>query len=143
MTEPLPDTTAMQSPPGGPPPPRLLDAARAQPWLAAGLVIVLVAVGYLIGTSRGGVSWHTGLVYAAEGQISVTADGWTYSIPLDVPWDDADGGLHLGERPSCLLPSAEQVSVRFAAVEFSLNGQTDRRVVQVSCPNVAPLSTSP
>jgi hypothetical protein len=143
MTEPLPDMTATQPHPGGAAPPRLVDGARHQPWLTAGLVLVLVGLGYMIGTSRGGVSWHTGLAYAAEGQISVTADGWTYSIPLDVPWDDADGGLHYGERPGCLPPSTDQVSVRFAAVEFSLNGQTDRRVVQVSCPNVAPLTTSP
>jgi len=112
----------------------LANAARRQPWLAAGIAVVLLGAGFAIGALRTGVSIHTGMAYAAKGQISVLADDWTYSIPLDVPWEDGGGTIHFGERPSCLPPSTQQVRVRFASVEVSIDNHIYRQVVWVSCP---------
>lgn len=133
MPEPETDTATAQ-PPDVVPSPRLIDAIRRQPWLAAGIAVVLLGTGYLIGTLRAGAMMHTGVAYAAETQISVTADDWTYDIPLAVPWTDAHGTLHFGDRPSCLPASLQNVSVKFAAVEVNINGTTYRQVVWVSCP---------
>ncbi len=80
------------------------------------------------------VSIHTGIASAAEGAISIEADGWTYAVPLDgVTWIDAAGSTHDGGRPDCLAADVPAHPVRFAAVEVSVEGRTWRPVVWVDC----------
>lgn len=102
------------------------------------VVAILAAVGgYFVGSSRSGVSIHTGKAHSVQGQISVTGeDGWVYGVPLDVPWTDAGGAWHEGDRPACLPPVGDvPAPVTFAAVQVTVNGMTWRPVVWVSCRN--------
>jgi hypothetical protein len=103
----------------------------------AAVAVVAALGGYLVGTNRSGVSIHTGKAHSVQAQISVTGeDGWVYSVPLDVPWTDAGGVRHEGDRPVCLPPVGHvPAPVTFAATQVTLNGMTWRPVVWVSCRN--------
>ena len=109
--------------------------------LAIGVLAVVAIVaalgGYLVGTNRSGVSIHTGKAHSVQAQISVTGeDGWVYNVPLDVPWTDANGVWHEGDRQVCLPPVGEvPAPVTFAATQVTVNGMTWRPVVWVSCRN--------
>ena len=113
-----------------------LDLRQAIGVLAV-VAIVAALGGYLLGTNRSGVSIHTGKAHSVQGQISITGeDGWVYSVPLDVPWTDASGGRHEGDRPACLPPAGDMPApVTFAATQVTVNGVTWRPVVWVSCRN--------
>jgi hypothetical protein len=101
--------------------------------IAAGLILAGCAtVGGDRGTSSN-VTFHTGVPSSAEGAISVEADGWTYSIPLDVLWVDAQGVVHDGDRPACLPPEGATGAVRFASVDVTVEGTSWRQVVWVAC----------
>jgi hypothetical protein len=106
-------------------------------WAIVILAVALVAAvgGYLVGTNRSGVSIYTGKAHSTQAQISITgADGWVYSVPLDVNWTDAGGGWHEGDRPDCLPPVGDVVApVTFAATQVTVSGMTSRPVVWVSC----------
>jgi len=104
----------------------------------AGLLSALVAgaaLGYWFGTSRSGVSEHVGDAYSADTQIGIQTEDWTYDVPLDVRWTDADGGWHEGSRPECLPPSDSGVlsEIRFAAVPVETRGIGFRQVIAVFC----------
>ena len=76
----------------------------------------------------------TGEAHSAEGAISIETSDWTYGVPLDgVSWTDANGSWHDDGRPECLPPSQDTIPVTFAAVEASVEGNTWRPVVWVSC----------
>jgi hypothetical protein len=79
------------------------------------------------------VTSHVGVPSSAEGAISVEVDGWTYSIPKDVFWVDAQGSLHDGDRPACLPPEGTTNPVRFASVDVTVEGTSWRQVVWVDC----------
>jgi hypothetical protein len=84
--------------------------------------------------SGSNATFHTGLASAAEGAISIEADGWTYGVPLDgVMWIDENGTRHDGGRPDCLKADLPPRMVRFAAVEVTVEGTTWRPVVWVDC----------
>src|SRR5690349_17348965 len=60
-------------------------------------VIVLVlagTAGFLLGQRASSVVFRTGVASPAPGAISAVSDGWTYDVPLDVPWTDARGVFH-------------------------------------------------
>ena len=76
---------------------------------------------------------HTGRADAGETANSVDADGWTYSVPIDVAWVDGARRYHDGGRPDCLDPG-ESSLIRFAATEVSVEGTHWRPVVWVACP---------
>jgi hypothetical protein len=105
--------------------------------VAVGVVAVgVIAVwwwGYRTGESQSPVRWHTGTAYSVDAQIAAQVDGWVYSIPLDVQWEDQTGTWHLGDRPECLPPTGNIASVRFAEVGFKLRDTGFRQVVFVSC----------
>lgn len=98
------------------------------------LLAVLIggAGGYVIGRSHAG-SLRVGMASPAEGAISAEADGWTYNIPLDVPWTDATGSFHDSGRPECLGPSTADVEIKFVSVDVSVEGGGWRQVVWVYC----------
>ena len=111
----------------------------------AGLLIALVVaalvaggVGYAMGTNTGRVAVHRNvLAQSGDDQVSAQAEGWGYSIPLDVQWQDAGGTWHERGRPSC-LPNRTQVLVTFGSTEIALPGPgaiSFRAVVWVSCKN--------
>ncbi len=93
--------------------------------------------GYLVGTSRSGISIYTGKAHSTTLQISLIGeDGWVYDVPLDVHWTDAGGTWHEGDRPKCLPPDGDlPAPVTFAATQVTVNGMTWRPVVWVSCAN--------
>jgi hypothetical protein len=101
-------------------------------WAVRLLIVAAILVAYFLGTLRPTVQLHTGTGYAAEGAISVEADGWTYSIPRDdMVWIDQQGSWHDAGRPSCLPIGS--VTVKFAAVEVHVQDSTWRQVVWVDC----------
>jgi hypothetical protein len=103
-------------------------------WGGRLLLIALVIVAYYLGTLRPTIAVHMAVPSSAEGAITVTADGWSYSIPLDgVEWIDASGSLHDGERPDCLPASGTDVPVTFGSVDVSYQGSSWRAVVWVDC----------
>ena len=109
------------------------DTARR---LVAGGVGVLAAgavVGYLVGTSRSGVSELVGDAYSTEAGITIMAEGAAYEVPLNVTWRDADGRWVSGGRPECLPPSGGLSDIRFAAVPWKTSGIGGNVVVAVFC----------
>jgi len=101
--------------------------------IAAGLLLAGCEVSVTDQASSSNVTFHTGVPLSAEGAISVEADGWTYSIPLDVMWVDAQGSLHDGDRPACLPAEGATAPVRFASVDVTVEGTSWRQVVWVAC----------
>lgn len=102
---------------------------------AGGIVLLLfgAALGYWIGTSRSGASEHVGEAYSTEVQIGIQTEDWSYEVPLDVQWTDAQGVWHSGSRPECLPPTGVLPDVRFAAVPVETRGIGFRQVVAVFC----------
>jgi hypothetical protein len=102
--------------------------------VGAGVLVLLVAAAFYLGTTRPAVSMHTAVPASASGAISIEADGWTYSVPLDgVEWIDGHGSWHDSERPSCLPPGGTTSPVTFASVQVTVEGSTWRPVVLVDC----------
>lgn len=57
-------------------------------------VVVVAVLGYLVGhRDHQTVITRVGVAYASAFQAQVTASGWTYGIPLDVPWIDSRGTI--------------------------------------------------
>lgn len=97
------------------------------------LLIALLAAAFYLGSTRPTLAMHTAVPSSAQGAISIEADGWTYSVPLDgVEWIDV-GGWHESGRPSCLPPEGTTRAVTFASVQVSAEGSTWRPVVWVDC----------
>lgn len=108
-----------------------------QHWRVVGLIIAVAltaaAIAYVTAVRQLGVVERVGVASPAAGAISAEADGWTYNIPLDVPWTDVQGSLHDAGRPDCLSPDPGNVTVRFASVDVGVNGAMWRQVVWVDC----------
>ncbi len=101
---------------------------RAPVFAGLGLALLIIGCG---GSSE--PMLLTGRADAAENAISISTDGWTYSVPLDgVAWEDEAGRRHEGGRPACLEPGASR-QIDFAAVEVTVEDSTWRPVVWVSC----------
>jgi hypothetical protein len=97
-------------------------------------VALLIAVtAYTIGTHRSATHVASGYAYASPVQISASADGWSYDIPLDVQWRDAAGSWHEGSRPTCLRASGNRVPVTFAWVPVHVGQVSWRTVIWVDC----------
>ena len=103
------------------------------PAVAVALLAAGVALGYWLGTSHSGVSEHIGDAYSTEFQIGIETGDWTYQVPLDVAWTDAEGVWHSGSRPECLPPSGAVLGIQFAAVPVKARGIGFRQVVAVFC----------
>ncbi len=111
------------------PPGKLFAAATAGVVVGASLVL---AAGALRGrTEEFDV---TARPFSSPGAISVTSDGWTYSIPTDVAWRDRSGSFHDSGRPDCLPPSgAQEGPVRIKARLVDADGVQFRQVFYVDC----------
>lgn len=104
------------------------------PRVTLAIAALAFAAGYAVAAWRSSPQMATGTAYAAEDQISVEADDFTYATPVDVIWTDANGTVHHGDRPGCLPPSGDPITdVRFAYVEASIEGASWRPVVWVDC----------
>jgi hypothetical protein len=103
-------------------------------WTGRLVLIAVVLIAYYLGTLRPTVSVHTSVPSSAEGAISATTDGWSYSIPLDgVVWIDSTGSFHDSDRPACLPASGTDVPVTFGSLDVSYQGLNWRAVVLVDC----------
>lgn len=103
--------------------------------VVAFVVPMLVAAAYFLGTTRPMIWTHTGMAELSEGPISVEVDGWTYNIPLDVEWLDANHTWHDNGRPDCLPPANVNVPVTFGSVDVTGGSLGWRQVVWVACPD--------
>lgn len=101
---------------------------------AAAITVVAALLGYWVGSARGGAFETVGAAYSTKSQISLEADDWSYNIPLEVDWTDAEGTWHEGERPECLPPSNTSLEgIRVTAVPVEARGMGFRQVVAVHC----------
>ena len=97
-------------------------------------IVLAVALGFLIGSWRSGVTIETGRADSTgNGGGSITTDGWTYGFSSDIAWTDASNSLHEGGIPDCLPPLSSVEGVRFAWVEARVEGSTWRPVVWIDC----------
>jgi hypothetical protein len=102
------------------------------------LIAVAVALGFLIGTWRSGVTIETGRADSkGDGGGSIITDGWTYGFSSDVAWTDSSNSWHDGGLPDCLPPLSSVEGLRFAWVEAKVEGTTFRPVVWIDCRSVA------
>lgn len=107
-------------------------------WAAVALSVLLVAsvaAGYFWGRGARLVTEDVRCLSAA-GAISCTLDdGWTVSVPLDVPWTDTRGSFHEGGRPDCLPPTGrgEEGPVRVTWTKVEADQVGWRQVVWVGC----------
>lgn len=102
--------------------------------IAAGLFVSSCASASVRVSTSANVSIHRAVPSSMEGAISVEADGWTFSIPLEgVMWIDATGTHHGSGRPDCLPPGGTNKPVTFASVDVTVQGESWRPVVWVSC----------
>lgn len=116
-----------------------VDAPPARsPRRVSGLVaaaLLLAVVSYVAGarSSHASVAVRHGTAVITPDQIGVNSGGVSYAIPLDVPWKDAEGGWHEGDRPSCLPATLTSARVTFGAVKYALEGTGGYVVVWVDC----------
>ncbi len=80
------------------------------------------------------VTIHRAVPVSAEGAISVEADSWTYSIPLEgVMWLDSTNAWHDKGRPGCVPPEGTDQEITFGSVDVTINGTSWRPVIWVWC----------
>lgn len=102
--------------------------------IAVAVLVGAMVGSFLVGTTRPAVSIHSAVPSSAEGAISIEADGWTYSVPLDgVEWIDSTNSWHDSGRPECVPSTGTSRPVTFGAVEVTVQGSTWRPVVWVDC----------
>lgn len=97
------------------------------------MAVLLVGGAYVLGADRGTTHDTTGTAHSTDYQITALHAGWSYDVPLQVPWQDAQGVLHQGSRPACLPPLDRTIPVKFRWVSAHANGSTWRVVVWVDC----------
>lgn len=123
-------------------------ASNGRPiWIASALVgLLAVSVGgflfangkppgggdYQVANGASQVTRHVALAQSGSETISAEAQGWWYRIPVDVPWQSADGGWHDGGRPAC-LPPGTQAPISFGSMDVRVGTVSTRQVVWVSC----------
>lgn len=117
--------------------PTVDDGGQSRKWAIgvcalAAVFLIGGVVGYRIRASQPTVHWHTGTAWSGEFQIATEVDGWSYDIPLSVPWRDNES-WRLDGRPDCLPPTGEIVPVRFAETTVKIDGASWRQVVFVDC----------
>ena len=102
------------------------------------LVIVALAIGFAVGTWRGGATIETGRADSRGqgGGGSISTDGWTYAFGADVEWLGLDNSWHDRGIPDCLPPGSSVPDVRFAWTEVTVEGLTWRPVVWIDCTSV-------
>lgn len=106
-------------------------------WIVGGLAVVVAAFAAGFASGHQSVTTtHTavGQAYSTRYEITVTAGGWAYAIPLDVPWTDASGASHDGGRPSCVPPTGVVNNVHFEWTAWRSGAMAGRAVVHVDCP---------
>jgi hypothetical protein len=114
----------------------LVHQRRALVPAGALLMAALIACGgFAVGSHQRTTHVVDGYAYASTQQITASAGGWSYEIPLDVPWlaAEADGGWHDGSRPSCLAPGNARIPVKFAWVPVHAGTVSWRAVAWVDC----------
>ncbi len=108
-------------------------------WLGILVATALLAgaAGYIAAGGPSRVFVLSGNAQSGVGQVSAQApDGRVYGIPVDgIFWTDSTGSVHGGGRAECLPPAGKSGAVKFAAVEWTAEGMTQRSVVWVSCRN--------
>ena len=101
--------------------------------LVAGAVL-LVFIGYVLGSGRSTTREVTGPVQVGDKVATMTVDGTGYGFSESIPWIDASGSQHEGGWPECLGSMQEDPSATFgvASVRYP-DGATGDQVVYVDC----------
>lgn len=73
-------------------------------------ILVGLLAGYQLGHHHSAaVTWHTGLAYIGDHEVSISTPGWIYGAQDAVPgWIDSGGSTHNGGWPDCLNSSGTQ-----------------------------------
>lgn len=106
-------------------------------WSVLGLLALsgAASIGYVLGNDNGlpPETVHTGTVAVSSHTGTATANGFSYVLPVNVPWIDAAGTIHDGAGPAPCVRSSHGRSVVFATVKYPIAGTTQGIVVWVRC----------
>jgi hypothetical protein len=109
-------------------------SGRGRVVLAVAFGILLVFVGYLLGSHRSGTGVITGPAQVGDHVVTMTADGTAYGFSESMPWIDANNSYHEGGWPDCLgtMTALPAVTFGVAHVDFP-DGSSADQVVYVDC----------
>lgn len=110
---------------------------RLLTWSVIGLLALsgAASIGYVLGNDNGSPAEtiHTGSAAVFSHTGTATADGFSYVLPINVPWIDAVGTIHDGPGPPPCLQGRHGRRVVFATVKYPIAGATQGIVVWVRC----------
>jgi hypothetical protein len=96
-----------------------------------------IAIGaFVVGAHNPSITVVSGKALVGESQATVSVDGWSYAIPIDVAWKGSDGIWRDRGRPACLALTGSNgpVPIQFGWVATNTpDGRSWRQVVWVSC----------
>ena len=130
----LRSVTAVLDDPGSPAA-KPKSGMRTPLWAGGALLLSLFVglVGYRAGSQVNPAQVLHGMVYVGGGQASARVGTTFYSVPLSLPWRDAQGSWHEDGHPACLGGSGQSKPITFGAVRFKREGLQTRAVVWVEC----------
>jgi hypothetical protein len=106
-------------------------------WSVVGLLALsgAASIGFVIGNDGGppAVATHTGSAALSPHSGTATAGGFSYVLPVNVPWIDTAGTIHNGPGPPPCLRSGGGNRVVFGTVRYPIAGATQGIVVWVRC----------
>jgi hypothetical protein len=106
-------------------------------WSVIGLLALsgAASVGFVLGNDDGPPleTVHTGTVAVSSHTGAATAGGFSYVLPINVPWIDAAGTIHDGPGPPPCVKRSHGRPVVFATVKYQIAGTTQGIVVWVRC----------
>lgn len=93
------------------------------------------ALGYVIGHDNNGLveAIHTGMATETKNEGTATADGFSYTLPVNVSWIDSVGTIHQGPGPPPCLRAGHARRIVFATIKYPIAGATQGIVVWVRC----------
>jgi hypothetical protein len=111
-----------------------VGAGRGRLALFVALALLLVFIGYVLGSHRSGTRVLTGPAYVGDHVVTMTVDGTGYGFSESMPWIDANDSYNEGGWPSCLgtMTSLPAVTFGVARVDYP-NGNSADQVVYVDC----------
>lgn len=106
-------------------------------WSVIGLLALsgAASIGFVLGNDNGppAATVHTGMLAISSHTATATADGFSYVLPINVPWIDAAGTIHDGPGPPPCVHGRQGRSVVFATVRYPVAGTTQGIVVWMRC----------
>jgi hypothetical protein len=109
-------------------------SGRGRLSLFVGFGILLVFVGYVVGSHQSSTRAVTGPADVGDHVVTMTVDDTSYGFTESMPWIDADSSHHEGGWPDCLGSDTTLPSVTFGIARVDHpDGSSADQVVYVDC----------